>query len=1258
MKILKIFILAFLLLNIGNVVQAQSFEKDWQWLKFTEKTGGTTSFAYENALLNLLANNLKDSLTVSYYDSIATRQCDIISQIEDKYGITSVQYWNLIEACGSILIDSKYKQVKLSKRKQLIKFLKSLEKTYNQAGVNEEVFAIGLSDLYWYLENAKKAVFWTQKRLEFAKKTTNVNNVAGAYCVLADLFISHHINEEFQTLLSEIIEDSVLLQNDKRSLLNNFLITNYEALSKTNKSDIANSILGLDNNRFIDIDALCHEAAKHHDYYIFEIIETSNCFSNFSLEDKFDYYVKNSTVFSIYNNPKRCVDYLLKAINHAQSNNRDDLNWHYHGTNATVKTHYWFWVAFYYEFELSDKVNALKYLEINLRATKDYYGENSINYYNDLKDLSAKYDLWYKDIEKVSQYDSIKLNVAKSIFDVNSEEYVNSLENYISSLRSKNQYKKALSLCYDYLSIADSMNVYLYEIYNQAAICFHSLGNHENALTLFFKAFNNADDEIAKSTIAENISCLLVEEGDINSALELLDKHQPKTKDLRVIYSFLNTKANILASIDREKAYSTFCNAEQIESDSNVQLSVDVVIKHYMDKARYAPDFHRSFSALQQALKIFDKNSTADSLLYANIIADMADYYSAVRDIDKSLRLYDHALEVYFRNSKDICLPLINFCDRAIKSVLSQRTDPFFVALAEWSLDVRKELQGETNTMYFLRKLELLEKFSKFGYESKADSLAKEIMSAQLPLEIEHKSNYYLGVYEQFSRKDLKKAANYYEKYLLTSNSLDFSMDVYGYLVNIYHELGEYSKFDNAENNYISMGCQLFESAWYHFTDQERKNYLSLLKAWQTYFAKYACTPNSIDNAVNASLFSKRRLTQTTKAINEELSRLGKNIHLTGTYSSDISDAIKEDANAISISDHIISSQDSINRSVVYNDLSTKSLKQLVNSNISQVKKELMKGDVGIDFVNVDTTMVYAYIIRKDKPIELKKLTFEDDLKTLSRESLEDISIDIKGAKRVFFSPSETMSVSPIESLLKNRFPKVEIHRVLSLCDIHKTNSFTIKNVVAIGNPRFNDELPTEITHDRGTIWQPLPGTKIEIDSISNMLKKNNIRIYTFTENNATESVIKDFSRKNIDLVHIATHGFFNSDNNESGLLFTGANRGVNEESLDKANDGILTCEEIENLIFPNLKLVVLSACETGLGKSNIDGVWGLQRAFRIAGAQNIIVSLKKVDDDLTQAFMINFYKNLTSGKSIYNSFWEAMANADEDTRNSFILIE
>lgn len=92
---------------------------------------------------------------------------------------------------------------------------------------------------------------------------------------------------------------------------------------------------------------------------------------------------------------------------------------------------------------------------------------------------------------------------------------------------------------------------------------------------------------------------------------------------------------------------------------------------------------------------------------------------------------------------------------------------------------------------------------------------------------------------------------------------------------------------------------------------------------------------------------------------------------------------------------------------------------------------------------------------------------------------------------------------------------------------------------------------------------------------------------------------------------------------------------------------------------FNNLELVVLSACETGAGGSDLSyGVLGLPLAFHKAGAKKLIVSLKKVDDDLTQAFMIDFYRNLTKGNSIYKSFWNAMDNADEDTRNSFILIE
>ena len=453
--------------------------------------------------------------------------------------------------------------------------------------------------------------------------------------------------------------------------------------------------------------------------------------------------------------------------------------------------------------------------------------------------------------------------------------------------------------------------------------------------------------------------------------MDFLDKYEPKSDNPIDHYTFLNTKANILAYIDRNKAYKTFCEAEQYETSKNVQLLVNRQITHYMDKAKVAPDLHLRFSALQQALKIFDNNNTSDSIMYAHIIADMADYYNSVMDVEQAALLYKHASDVYIRNSKEISIDFLDFCDRAVIFGLSHGYDPQLVYAAEQSLAMRKQMQGDMNLIYILRKLQLLDTYSRFGYESRADSLAAEIMSDQLPQECVHERDYYLGLYEQYSRKDLKKAADYYEIYLASPEPSIAGARIYGDLMDIYKELGEYGKFDNIE---ISL-------------------------------ANYACTQNSIENAANASLFCKGRLTQTTKAINEELSRLGKNKYITESLETHSPDTIIE-VNDIQISEHIISRQDSINRGIIYNDLSTKRLANLVNSNVAQVKKNLLKGDVRIDFVNNDTT-IYAYVIRKDNPVELNRLSMTTDYKTLTQESLKELSSTIKGAKRIFFSPSE-----------------------------------------------------------------------------------------------------------------------------------------------------------------------------------------------------------------------------------------------------------
>lgn len=184
-----------------------------------------------------------------------------------------------------------------------------------------------------------------------------------------------------------------------------------------------------------------------------------------------------------------------------------------------------------------------------------------------------------------------------------------------------------------------------------------------------------------------------------------------------------------------------------------------------------------------------------------------------------------------------------------------------------------------------------------------------------------------------------------------------------------------------------------------------------------------------------------------------------------------------------------------------------------------------------------------------------------------------------------------------------------------------------------------------------------LPGTKTEVENIDLILQKKGIKPTIYMQEKASESRIKQLLSP--DILHIATHGFFlpkveneanttqqNSPRNfagisltqfnknpllRSGLLFAGAENTLkNGKSQLNQENGILTAEEALTLNLINTKLVVMSACETGLGKiSNGEGVYGLQRTFQQAGAQTLLMSLWKVSDKATQQMMTMFYENL-----------------------------
>ena len=200
--------------------------------------------------------------------------------------------------------------------------------------------------------------------------------------------------------------------------------------------------------------------------------------------------------------------------------------------------------------------------------------------------------------------------------------------------------------------------------------------------------------------------------------------------------------------------------------------------------------------------------------------------------------------------------------------------------------------------------------------------------------------------------------------------------------------------------------------------------------------------------------------------------------------------------------------------------------------------------------------------------------------------------------------------------------------------------------------------------------WSQLPGTKAEITALNEILEENGWISDYYLEEYATEDNMKKIDNPKI--LHVATHGFFTSDKDfeaseevgmeeaqasqnpllRTGLLLYGAGDLLDKTSYNyNMEGGILTAYEAMNMNLDYTELVVLSACETGLGDViSGEGVYGLQRAFLVAGADALVMSLFKVSDEATQKLMVKFYEKWTQSGEMRNSF----IAAKKELRNEF----
>jgi len=316
-------------------------------------------------------------------------------------------------------------------------------------------------------------------------------------------------------------------------------------------------------------------------------------------------------------------------------------------------------------------------------------------------------------------------------------------------------------------------------------------------------------------------------------------------------------------------------------------------------------------------------------------------------------------------------------------------------------------------------------------------------------------------------------------------------------------------------------------------------------------------------------------------------------------------------------------------------------------------------------------------------------------------------------AKRVYVSPDGVLNTIPMGLMAasdgKLLMEKVELRIVNSTRDLLAPVVAALgKDAMVVGNPTFSltaDRQKTAIAELRGGAnveagaqqavrvsnagaaqlasrgsdlkggdLNPLPGTQVEVDAVDTLLKTAGWQTAEYTGDLALKETLTQAHAPRV--VHIATHGFFLSDEeltataeargekanvNEdpmlrSGLFFAGADR-VRQGAAPAAgvDDGVLTAYEASQLNLEGTELVVLSACETGLGKElNSDGVFGLRRGLQEAGAAAVLMSMWSVPDKETQELMSLFYRKWLGGMEKTEALRQAQLEEREVVRKRY----
>lgn len=460
--------------------------------------------------------------------------------------------------------------------------------------------------------------------------------------------------------------------------------------------------------------------------------------------------------------------------------------------------------------------------------------------------------------------------------------------------------------------------------------------------------------------------------------------------------------------------------------------------------------------------------------------------------------------------------------------------------------------------------------------------------------------------------------------------------------------------------------------------------------------------------AYNAALFSKGLLMNATREI-EAMAASSDNANVRRLYDELL--RVRQDleeANDSAAIDKLKTMQEETEKNLLAEIGESNELSSLLKTDWRDVQQALHDKEVAVEFFMVDNAILrnddetecYGAAILKKGWLSPKvvKLSSKNETDKIAKRIIDAFNHGngLRGAQwnylakqlyqkiwnplmqyvdegdAICFSPTDLLCLTPMEALADAEgmivCDKYKLRRLSStreLCLERQTAGG--HNAVLFGGLTYNAPQDAELLCESGKErngWQELPATLTEVENIAKRLSDKGTDVKLLERMEGTEDAFKGLSGQALEILHIATHGFYYNDKEANTLAFL-RNVDVTPDKVQHVSalkrtglmlsggqaawlgiknnigisDGILLSSEISALDFHKVGLVVLSACQTGLGDISGDGIVGLQRAFKMAGVQSLLMTLWKVDDNATAYMMDNFYDQLLQGKPRQQAF-------------------